>query len=34
MEILYIFGMISLFGVAGIIWALYDGHKLDHMSEK
>jgi len=26
---MYIFGMVSLFGLAGIIWAEYEGRKLD-----
>ena len=33
MEMMYIFGMISLFALAGIVWVYFEGRKLDHMTE-
>jgi len=33
MGIIYIFAATGFFGLIAIAWALYEGHKLDHMAE-
>ncbi len=33
MDILYIFGAITAFALVALIWAVREGHQLDHLSE-
>ena len=33
MDILYIFGAITLFSIVALIWAIREGQQLDHMKE-
>lgn len=33
MDILYIFGAITIFAFVALIWAIREGHQLDHMQE-
>ncbi len=33
MGIMYVFAVTAFFGLIAIVWALYEGHKLDHTIE-
>ena len=33
MGILYVYAVTLVFALIALIWALYEGHKLDHMTD-
>lgn len=33
MGIMYVFAVTAFFGLIAIVWALYEGNKLDHTAE-